>query len=172
LRKIGLNKVIRLKLIDDLSETDAFLFEQMYIRIIGQKCQESSGPLINFTVGGSGATPSKETKEKISKTLKSKNLQAWNKGKQWSTIVRKKMSKSATGRPSCRKGKKYTKEEKLKMFTRGEDAPNVKLTSTEVLLIRKLYATGKYFQRELAEQFEVQSTIISRIVRRKVWAHI
>ncbi|KKL21132.1 hypothetical protein LCGC14_2448500, partial [marine sediment metagenome] len=38
LKKIGLNNVIKLKLIDNLSESDAFLFEQLYIKIIGRKC--------------------------------------------------------------------------------------------------------------------------------------
>jgi len=127
LKKIGLNNVIKLKLIDNLSESDAFLFEQLYIKIIGRKCV-GEGPLINFTEGGTGMSPSKETREKISKTLKSKNIPAWNKGKQWSSGVRRKMSKAATGRKMSDDAKR-----KLSEFNKGrsvgENAHNVKLTS-------------------------------------------
>ncbi len=170
LKKIGLNNVIKLKLIDNLLESDAFLFEQLYIKIIGRKCV-GKGPLINFTEGGTGMSPSKETREKISKTLKSKNISAWNKGKPWPKKIRRKMSKAAIGRKLSEETKR-----KISEFNKGrsvgENAHNVKLTSNEVLLIRKLYVTGKYLQRELAEQFKVKETIISRIVRRKVWKHI
>ena len=172
LKKIGLDAVVKLKLIEDLSEIDAFLFERLYIKIIGRQYSITGGPLVNFTLGGSGASPSEETRKKISKTLKSKALQAWNKGKPWSAEVRKKMSKSAEGRLSPIKGKRYTEEEKLSKFHRGEDNARAKLSVNAVLLIRKLYLTGEYFQRELAEQFGVAQTIISRIVCRKVWTHI
>lgn len=47
-----------------------------------------------------------------------------------------------------------------------------KLTQEQVLEIRKLYATGNYTQRQLADMFNVDQTLISQIVNRKIWKHI
>jgi DNA-binding MarR family transcriptional regulator len=47
-----------------------------------------------------------------------------------------------------------------------------KLTEVEVILIRELYATGKYKQRELAVKFGVKVPAISRIINKKRWKHI
>ena len=54
----------------------------------------------------------------------------------------------------------------------GEGQWNSKLTEDDVREIRLLWATGKYYQRELAKQFGVLQTTISRIVRRDSWKHI
>ena len=52
---------------------------------------------------------------------------------------------------------------------RGEADGNSKLTQEEVLEIRELYAEGEWTQRELADEFGVRNSHISRIVRRKSW---
>jgi hypothetical protein len=46
------------------------------------------------------------------------------------------------------------------------------LTGDIVGEIRRLYATGKFSQRELAAQFGVDHSTIGRIVRRQAWKHI
>jgi len=53
---------------------------------------------------------------------------------------------------------------------RGAQNGNAKLTREQVRQIRKLYATGKYPQKELVEQFEISPCHISYIVTRKRWA--
>ncbi len=56
--------------------------------------------------------------------------------------------------------------------TRGEINGNSKLKENDVLEIRELYATGEYFQRELAVKFGVSSALIVLIVNNKIWKHV
>jgi hypothetical protein len=51
----------------------------------------------------------------------------------------------------------------------GEKGGNHKLTWKKVKKIRKLYATGKYTQRQLAKKFKVDDSTISGIVNFKFW---
>lgn len=46
----------------------------------------------------------------------------------------------------------------------GEDNPAAKLSANQVEEIRLLYASGNYFQKDLAKQFGVRQSAISRIV--------
>ncbi len=55
---------------------------------------------------------------------------------------------------------------------RGERHAQAKLTADEVLQIRARYAEGNVYQRVLAVEFGVEQTLISAIVRRKIWRHI
>ena len=52
----------------------------------------------------------------------------------------------------------------------GERAPNAKLTQSQVDDIRKRYAAGGVYQRELAEEYGVNDPEISRIITHKRWA--
>jgi len=54
----------------------------------------------------------------------------------------------------------------------GEGHRSAKLTDANVLEIRKLYAAGGVFQRELGERFGVSRQNISYILSRKAWAHV
>lgn len=54
----------------------------------------------------------------------------------------------------------------------GERHPSARLTDGDVVLIRELWATGKYRQRELAERFKVSRALIGYIVRRVNWKHL
>lgn len=55
---------------------------------------------------------------------------------------------------------------------RGEENPHAKLTEFEILAIRKLYATGRYSQRELGSRYHVKQPVVSAIVLGKAWAHV
>lgn len=55
---------------------------------------------------------------------------------------------------------------------KGENHGHVKLTKFEVLRIRLLYQTGRYYQRELAKMFSVHRSTIGFIVRKEHWRHI
>lgn len=46
-----------------------------------------------------------------------------------------------------------------------------KLTPEQANEVRQLYATGQFFQRELAERFSVTRECISRIITQKNWKH-
>lgn len=47
-----------------------------------------------------------------------------------------------------------------------------KLTEEDVLNLRKLYATGKWTQQELADEFGINQPTVSEIILRKIWKHI
>jgi hypothetical protein len=54
----------------------------------------------------------------------------------------------------------------------GEDHPNARLTSKQVLQIRELYATGKFLQKDLAVRFDISRPALRRIVRKLTWRHL
>lgn len=51
----------------------------------------------------------------------------------------------------------------------GERNPSAKLTQEQVDAIRLLYASDRAIQRIIANQFSVSQTLISAIVRGKIW---
>ena len=55
---------------------------------------------------------------------------------------------------------------------KGTKNVNSKLSEKEVIEIRRLYATGDYYQGALGKIFGVTQRLISYIVRRKNWVHI
>ena len=55
---------------------------------------------------------------------------------------------------------------------KGETCNLSKLTKDKVLKIREKWATGKYLQKELGEEFGVDQQNISCIIHRKSWKHI
>lgn len=55
---------------------------------------------------------------------------------------------------------------------RGETHPNAKLTAAQVKALRQLYATGRYTQYALAEQFGISPGHVSEIVCHRVWKHV
>jgi hypothetical protein len=54
----------------------------------------------------------------------------------------------------------------------GEQNSSAKLTEGQVKEIRERYAAGGIFQRELAAEYGVSQTNVSRILRRDNWQHI
>lgn len=55
---------------------------------------------------------------------------------------------------------------------RGTNHGFAKLNDNRVLEIRAKYASGKYSQRKLADEYGVHFTTIGQIVRREKWTHI
>lgn len=58
-----------------------------------------------------------------------------------------------------------------KQATKGVDNYHAKLTESQVLEIRSLWATGTKYN-VLAPQFNVSESLISMIVNHKIWRHI
>jgi hypothetical protein len=71
-------------------------------------------------------------------------------------------------------GRKHTEETKVKQSVAqsGANGSNAKLTDAKVILIRELWATSDYLQKELASKFGVDHRTISAIITRKTWKHI
>lgn len=112
-----------------------------------------------------------ETKRKISKSQKGKTLteehkqklRVANLGKKHSEKTKHQMSKS-------HKGKVFSEEHKRKL--RGENNASSKLTSKEVLEIRRLLCIGQISKNELAAIFGVSSGTIYDIYSFRTWKHL
>jgi len=52
----------------------------------------------------------------------------------------------------------------------GEENKRAKLTESDVSRIRALYSEG-WFQREIAEEYGIHQTHVSRICRKENWKH-
>jgi len=59
-----------------------------------------------------------------------------------------------------------------RMATRGEDASNSKLTEQEVREIRERYEPWETPMADLADEYNVSTTLISDVVNRNIWKHI
>lgn len=55
---------------------------------------------------------------------------------------------------------------------KGEKNTSAKLTDKTVLEIRQKYASGKYTQKQLAQEYGVAKSRISDVINRKTWKHI
>lgn len=55
---------------------------------------------------------------------------------------------------------------------KGEDKWNAKLKTYQVVEIREKYGTGLFYLKTLARDYNVNISIISRIVNYKIWKHI
>ena len=90
IRKVGIDNIKIHFLHKDLTEKDAFSWEEYWIKYIGRR-DKKEGTLCNLTDGGegsSGHTHSKETKQKMSKAHRNKKL---------SVKTRQKISKANKG---------------------------------------------------------------------------
>ena len=54
----------------------------------------------------------------------------------------------------------------------GAKNGNAKITETQVLEIRELYAKGRVSQEEIGKRYGIIQNAVSKIVRRRVWKHI
>jgi hypothetical protein len=64
---------------------------------------------------------------------------------------------------------KYTHPESI---PRGEKVGTSKLSSENVLKIRKMYATKKYTQTRLGKLFGINQSSVSAIIRNSLWKHL
>jgi len=55
---------------------------------------------------------------------------------------------------------------------KGEDSYRAILTEKKVIKIRKLWSSGIWKQREIANMFGIDRSHVSEIVRRDIWKHI
>jgi len=53
---------------------------------------------------------------------------------------------------------------------RGEEHPNSKLSESDVIEMREL--SGDVSQKELAAEYEISQSMVSKIIRREKWSHV
>lgn len=84
--------------------------------------------------------------------------------------------RSTKGRPTkpehIRRGDKSPWRLHPELVTRGEAHWNATLTESDVMNIRTRVANGTSRQRDIAREYGKSESAISRIVSRKIWAHI
>lgn len=61
-------------------------------------------------------------------------------------------------------------QNQIDVYRHGSKGTNGKISVEQALEIRRLYATGDYYQRELAEMFKVKVLAICRIINRTTFA--
>lgn len=77
----------------------------------------------------------------------------------------------AKGRERKASGERHGTKVKPHTVRRGSNHGMSKLNEQKVKEIRFKYASGR-LQQELADEYNVVQTIISRVVRRETWAHV
>lgn len=55
---------------------------------------------------------------------------------------------------------------------RGEKIANSKLTEKDIVEIRDLYKSNLFFQKEIAEIYNVSLILIKKIINFKIWQHV
>ena len=73
---------------------------------------------------------------------------------------------AANMKDMMRKGRHRTHDQ------RGTANPRARLTESQVVELRRLYASGQLRQTQLASRFGITQAQVSAIVRRDAWAHL
>jgi len=72
-----------------------------------------------------------------------------------------------------RKGRHVgTKGQRMLNVKKGEDSYNHKLTNSQVLKIREIFAGGYMSNRAIGRKFNISDIQVGNIVKRKCWTHI
>ena len=123
-------------------------------------------------VGFRGGIHTDKWKERKSKEMTGENNPMFgkvgaNRGKKFTEETKLLMSKA-------RIGIKYSKEtlNKISKSKIGSKNPSAKLIKERVLMIRRMYLTGKYTQEGLGKIFNIGNTQVWRIVNRNSWRNV
>lgn len=134
----------------------------------------------NIREGGGNGIHSEESKAKM-REIQNNRSQEWKDNMQSGYIRRSQneewkseLSKSAKKRIPTKKqlDALATGRLKGKKGSPGESNPNCKVTTEQVVEIRRLYDTGDFSQQQLAEMFGLTQIGVSAITRRKTWKHL
>lgn len=74
--------------------------------------------------------------------------------------------------------RKKVKIEKILEYVRnsqggkGSNHGNAKITEEDVKIIRKMYASKKYKQKEIGQHFGINNRNVSMIINHKAWKHV
>jgi hypothetical protein len=170
-------------LFDDVSYEFAKEKEREFIELYKRK--EDGGILCNLTKGGDGVLGIRHTEEarkKMGEPNKGKTISEWHRqrvsefhtGKIVSEETKKKVSEKFMGENNHRYGIKASEETRKKMCEsskKGESNHASKLTSSDVLEIRRLGSEGMG-QRKIGKKFNVTKTTISHILKGLTWKHV
>jgi hypothetical protein len=167
-------------LFDDVSYEFAKEKEREFIELYKRK--EDGGILCNLTKGGDGVLGIRHTEEarkKMGEPNKGKTISEWHRqrisefhtGKKHSEETKKRMSESQIGKGLGIKASEETRKKMCESSKKGESNHASKLTSSDVLEIRRLNSEGMG-QRKIGKKFNVTKNAISHILKGLTWKHI
>jgi hypothetical protein len=167
-------------LFDDVSYEFEKEKEREFIELY--KRSEDGGILCNLTKGGDGVLGIRHTEEarkKMGEPNKGKTISGWHRqrisefhtGKIISEETKKKMSESKKGKGLGIKASEETRKKMCESSKKGESNHASKLTSSDVLEIRRLSSEGMG-QRKIGKKFNVTKGTISSILKGLTWKHI
>ncbi len=160
------------------TEGDAYYFESWWIQYL-ESFRRING--YNLNLGGEGGvSPTEETRQKLIIAQNAPRLIQLH-----SDLMKDKhkqdpgfLAKINFGN-QYRKNKPHSDDVKSRMSTshknnghRGEKVASSKLSSEQVLEIRRVYDNENISQRQLAKTYRVSQSIISDIITRKSWSHL
>lgn len=122
----------------------------------------------NSTAGGEGHlgfSPSKETRDKISKANKGKIIS--DSQKQFLSLTRMGKNNPMYGRPTSKKQK-----EAASKASKGEKNINSKLTNKQATEIRNKYKSGDYLIIELAKEYNLNKNTVSKLLKNKSYVDL
>lgn len=161
-------------------EDDRIWIEQVYLdRYWNEKV------LYNMNPDASKPPMTEETKAKIGAANRGRprprsvpmtdatkeKLRQANLGKKASAETRRKMSEAGRGRVWSQASREKLSKSRMGQQI-GEKNPNGKLRNEDVWEIRRLWATGKLLQKEIAVMWRIRAHTVSNIVHRNTWKHI
>lgn len=86
---------------------------------------------------------------------------------------------------TCQQNNKHLLENKRVNFTKGENSHKSKLTNKDVIEIKKMLIENEWYKnnisknrlgkpskKEIADKFNISSSVISQISKNKIWKHI
>ena len=167
-------------LFDDVSYEFAKEKEKEFIELYKRK--EDGGILCNLTKGGDGVLGIRHTEEarkKMGEPNKGKTISDWHRqrvsefhtGRKHSEETKKRMSESQIGKGLGIKASEETRKKMCKSSKKGESNHASKLTSSDVLEIRRLSSEGMG-QNKIAKLFGVAKFTIHSIVKGITWKHV
>lgn len=80
--------------------------------------------------------------------------------------------RDAAAKGRCQNGDAHYMRRHPELRTRGERKGISKLKDADIVEIRRLYATGEWFQKEIAAKFGVTQATIWAVLSGKTWTHI
>lgn len=160
---------IYIKIIENLSESDAVKLEKFFIKHIGRK-DKKEGNLVNMTDGGEGMSGYKHTDE-YKENLKKRNLGNKNMlGKTISEEGKERIRKSKIGIPRSEETKKRIRDSRVGKYSGdnhplfGKESKRKGRTKHNICLILELHNRG-LSNPEIGKKLNINRSTIHKLIK-------
>jgi len=162
------------KLYEDLTEEQAYVREWCLINVF-------FGRLTNIDESyGTGFTHTKRTRKIISRKMKGENNPMYGKSRNLSKEHKQKIREAQEGTTLTEEhiqkltGREFSEEHRQNMAEakKGEKNPEAKLNRKEAAEIKWLNENTSLYQYEIAENYNIDQALVSKISREKNWRNV